>query len=95
LLLYTAKSRGRALDENWSAPEWEEWEVLRPRFHELGVDLEPVGEPPNIHAVTAYWKTGGWIAASPLDAEAPTLPKALHRLAKEVSAALREEHAAG
>jgi hypothetical protein len=79
------------VQEKWGEREWRNLELLKARFKELGVELEPGGNPPtDLRHVYAYWKNGGWVAGVELNRDHPTpLHEGLHELVNQVAEMVR------
>jgi hypothetical protein len=74
-----------ALNEQWGVTEWQEWEILRVRLEELGVEISPEGEAPNLTAVHAYREVDGWVTAVKVEAEPHPVHQALHQLVRRLA----------
>jgi hypothetical protein len=82
-----------AVHEKWGEKEWGHLELLRVRFDELGVELQPGGNPPtDLRDVFAYRKGGGFVAAVQLNrAHQTPLHEALHDLVNQVARSMEEK----
>jgi hypothetical protein len=78
--------------EKWGEKEWRHLELLKARFEELGVELQPGGNPPtDLRHVYAYWKGGTWAGGVELNRDHQTpLHEALHELVNKVADAARQ-----
>ena len=75
-------------DENWDADAYRQWEILRDRFAEFGVEVEPTD--PELSGIAAYGTIPSFIAEDVDRNDARPILEALHRLVTKVAAAQRE-----
>lgn len=78
----------RGVEERWQQREWQEWEILRQRFDEFGVELEKTD--PKLTYVAAYGARSPIVERVQPSDQYP-LHKALHRLVKLVAEAYRRD----
>ena len=78
----------QGVDEQWQAPEWAEWERLRRRFAEFGVELDQ--NDLELTGIAAY-KGAVPIFEQVDKSEQYPLRAALHRLIRKVAEAARSE----
>jgi hypothetical protein len=77
-----------SLREKWDAAAHQQWERLRERVDELGVEVEPTGA--DIAGIAAYGRVPSFIAERVDPAEERPVLDALHRLVDAVARAQRE-----
>jgi hypothetical protein len=80
-----------AVHEKWGEREWRHLELLKARFDELGVELDPSGNPPTgLRRIYAYWTDRGFAAGVELGETDKPLHEALHDLVNQVARLRRE-----